>query len=361
MSTAPHVSVIIPVYNAQKYVGEAIRSIVAQTYSDLEIVVVDDASTDSSMEEVRRVKDGRVRLVQNRVNGGQSRARNAGFEAAQGRYLALLDADDVALSDRIARQVDYLDRHPSVGLLGTSYSYLDGAGGFQGAFHVPENPVSVLWRLLVSNPIGTSTIMMRREVLDAAGCFDSGFAFAEDLEYWGRVALVAGIGQIDVPLTAYRVHGGSLSGTTPHAIAAEAAARAHQKNVRRLTGLDVRLESLKVLAGGAPSSDAQLLAAYGDLDALAAAFVRRWSPDAGLRRVVLGEVATVLLKLARVNDHLRLRAIRSIARFVREAGLGVGVSPSLWALVARVLPPREVREIVKRIWRTSQTLKAWRT
>lgn len=355
------VTVVIPVYNAQDFVGESVRSITAQTYANLEVVVVDDGSTDASADEVLRVADGRVRIVRGAANRGQSEALNTGLTMAQGRYVALLGADDVALPNRIATQARYLDEHPSVGLVGTSYVRCDESGAVFDTFHVSEHPVVVLWRLLLSNPIGAPTVMMRREILGRAGCFDPTFVFAEDLEYWGRVALVAGIGQIDVPLTAYRNHEGSLSSATPNATATEAVARAHQKNVRRLTGLEVGLESLKVLAGGTPTSDAQLLAAYADLDALAAAFVRCRAHDASLRRLVLAELATVLLKLARVNDHLRLRAIRSIARFVREAGLGVGVSPSLWALVARVLPPRKVREIVKRIWRTGQTLRAWRT
>jgi glycosyltransferase involved in cell wall biosynthesis len=357
MSTAPHVSVIIPVYNAQGYVGEAVRSVVAQTYPDLEIVVVDDASTDSSVAEVLRVDDRRVRLLRNRPKGGQSRARNIGLEAARGHYVALLDADDTALPERIARQVAYLDRHESVGLLGTSYRYLDQAGALQGAFHVPENPTRILLRLLVSNPIGTSTIMMRREVLDVAGGFDPDFVFAEDLEYWGRVALATRIAQIDAPLTAYRVHEGSLSSATPNATAADAVAHAHQNNVRRLTGLEVGLGSLTLLAGGTPSSDAELLAAYTDLDVLAAAFVRRYAHDASSRRLVLSELAMVLLKLARVNDHLRLRAIRSVGQYVRDAGLGVGVSPSLWSLVARVLPPQGARDVAKRFVRAGQTLR----
>ena len=90
--------------------------------------------------------------------------------------------------------------------MGTSYARCDESGVIFDTIRAPEHPVVVLWRLLLSNPIGAPTVMMRREITARAGYFDPAFVFAEDLEYWGRIALVAGIGQIDVPLTAYRTH-----------------------------------------------------------------------------------------------------------------------------------------------------------
>ena len=347
-------------YNAQDFVGGSVRSITEQTFADLEVVVVDDGSTDASVEEVLRVADGRIRLVRGLTNRGQSEALNTGLRMARGRYVAILGADDVALPDRIATQARYLDEHPDTGLVGTSYARCDESGAVFDTFHVPEHPTAILWRLLLSNPIGAPTVMMRRDVFERAGYFDPFFVFAEDLEYWGRVASVVGIDQIDVPLTAYRVHERSLSSATPDAIATEAVARAHQNNVRRLTDLELGLDSLAVLAGGAPSSDAELLAAYDDLDALAAAFIRRYARDAGLRRLVLAELALVVVRLARVNDQLRLRAVRSIARYARNAGLGVVVSPQLWSLVVRVLPPRGARELARRTGRACEALRSWR-
>src|SRR5262245_37262181 len=111
MITAPKVSVIIPVYNREKYVGEAINSILTQSFTNFELLLIDDGSTDHSVEIMRSYTDPRVRLVCNDRNLGIPRTRNIGLQLARGDYIAILDSDNFALSDRLAKQVAFLDRY----------------------------------------------------------------------------------------------------------------------------------------------------------------------------------------------------------------------------------------------------------
>ena len=115
----PLVSVLMPVYNAEKYLAASIGSILAQTYGDFELLICDDASTDGSLEIVRSFDDTRMTLLTNRENLGNAATRNRLIEHASGEYVAVLDADDTAEPDRLARQVDFLERNPEIGLCGS--------------------------------------------------------------------------------------------------------------------------------------------------------------------------------------------------------------------------------------------------
>lgn len=112
------VSVVIPVYNKGPFLREAVDSILAQTFKDFELICVDDKSTDNSLEILRGVQDPRLRIIEQPVNGGPAAAANAGFDAARGEYIVRMDADDIAVPERIAVQVAFMDAHPELVLSG---------------------------------------------------------------------------------------------------------------------------------------------------------------------------------------------------------------------------------------------------
>lgn len=188
----PKVSVIIPAYNAMAYLPETIANVLQQTYTDFEVVVINDGSTDHVQEWITQVKDSRVRLVSQK-NRGLAGARNRGIEESQGEYLAFLDADDLWESTKLAQQVEILDSEPEVGLVYTWVAYIDEQGNSTG--RVVNNPNNQqegnIWRKLTAGNVVEcgSVAMVRRECLLKCGVFDSNLgSFVEDWDMWLRIA-----------------------------------------------------------------------------------------------------------------------------------------------------------------------------
>jgi len=133
----PRVSVLMTYYNKGEYVEEAVRSVLASTFTDFELLVVDDASTDGGLDLVRNFRDTRIRILESDVNTGRAAAANRGYEAALGEYIAILDADDVMGPDRLAKQVSFMDTHPEIGALGTYATEL-GTDRLMGAWKLTD-------------------------------------------------------------------------------------------------------------------------------------------------------------------------------------------------------------------------------
>lgn len=205
------VSVVIPAYNAERFVAEAVRSALRQTYSPVEVIVVDDGSTDGTPQVLDRAADERLRVLR-QPNSGVGRARNRGIEAARGGYIALLDADDLWLPDKLERQVAALEEHPQWVAVG-SFMYhiaVDGrplgvTGHALGAAELDEVRRARL------NPFPISSLLVRREALDEAGLFDERLHVAvpgmvEDLDLVARLAAIGSLGCVERPLGGYRLH-----------------------------------------------------------------------------------------------------------------------------------------------------------
>jgi len=210
----PRVSVIIPVYNGERYFARTIESVLAQTYSAKEIVVVDDGSRDSSREVVARyLRHSNIRLIA-QENAGVAAARNAGIRAASGEYIAVLDQDDLWLPDKLARQVEYLDEHPEIALVHSNIHFIDEAGERipdpEWAWVAPTCG-QVLPELVQRNSICTCTVLLRKRALEQAGLFRQALAPADDWDLWLRIAARHPIGFVDAVTACYRVHQGNES------------------------------------------------------------------------------------------------------------------------------------------------------
>lgn len=206
------VSVIIPVYNGEKYIVEALESVLSQTYRGFEIIIVDDGSTDSTPRLIEPyVKGGKIRVVR-QDNSGPSRARNRGIAEAGGEYCAFLDSDDVMMPERLKLQVEKMERE-DIGLVYTDLMSFNEKGTVYESKTDFIRPYSgdVLDRLLVENFITTSTVMVKKECFDKAGYFDEGMKHSEDYKMWLNIAKLYRIGYVDRPLTRYRYHEDSLS------------------------------------------------------------------------------------------------------------------------------------------------------
>lgn len=201
----PAVSIIIPVYNAADVIAQTIESALAQTWTDRETIIIDDGSTDGSGEIVKAF-GGRVRY--HRIeNAGVASARNRGIALAAGRYIALLDHDDLWAPTKLEQQVAVMERRPDVGLVITDVAHLDHAGNPMGIIGAGYNPAETFARLFVRGYVPTpSAALIRRSVLDAVGGFDERFHSAglDDQELWTRIAAHCDIADVPEPLTYHR-------------------------------------------------------------------------------------------------------------------------------------------------------------
>ncbi len=210
----PAVTVVIPAYNSARYIGEALESVRAQSMHDFEVIVVDDGSTDRTVEVARDAARGLAVQVLEQRNSGPGAARNAGIRAAAGRYCAFLDADDLMLPDRLAEQTRLLDADAQLGLVHTDLMTFDERGTIHGSRRAFSDPCGgqILDRLLLGNFITTSTVMAPRAVLLKAGLFGLERRVSEDFELWLRIAAEWPVGYIERALIRYRYTPGSLSG-----------------------------------------------------------------------------------------------------------------------------------------------------
>jgi glycosyltransferase involved in cell wall biosynthesis len=209
----PLVSVLMPVYNAERYVGEAVKSVLAQTFVDFEFLIVDDGSTDGSLAILRgfEAADPRIRLV-SRPNTGYVVALNEMLGRARGEFLARMDADDVALPDRFALQAAYLDQHPRVGCVGCAYELIDGKGRMLAReIELTRNEEIQQAQLQGFATICHPCAMMRREAVLAHGGYDPAMEPAEDLDLWLRMGESWQMANLEQVLMKYRVHGSSVS------------------------------------------------------------------------------------------------------------------------------------------------------
>ncbi len=186
---APTVSVLMGVYNGEAFLAEAIESILHQTMKDFEFVIVDDGSTDGTGEILRRyaAADARVRVV-TRGHEGLIASLNFGRGIAQGKYIARMDADDVAFPDRLAKQIAFLDAHPNVAVVGGAIQMINDRGVVLETIALPQSDDAIKELLLRENAMAHVTAVIRRDVLNAVGGYRRAFAQAEDYDLWLRVA-----------------------------------------------------------------------------------------------------------------------------------------------------------------------------
>jgi glycosyltransferase involved in cell wall biosynthesis len=212
----PLLSVVIPAYNSARFIGEAIESVLAQGHSEIELLVVDDGSTDDTAQLVAR-HGNPVTLIR-QANAGAAVARNTGMRAARGRYIAFLDADDVWLPGKIDAQLAHLEQHRDVSLCCTRWDLLhpDSSGTY--VIDPPESGRSAsdfrsystltYADLLLDCDVWTSTVVVKRELIHQMGGFDPALRRGQDYDYWLRASRVTPIHRLDASLALYRMGSG---------------------------------------------------------------------------------------------------------------------------------------------------------
>jgi glycosyltransferase involved in cell wall biosynthesis len=210
----PTITIVIPTYNRANLVGQALRSVFSQTYRDFEVIVVDDGSTDDTVDVLQPlVEQGLIRYVYQK-NQGESAARNRGIAEAKGQYIAFLDSDDLFEPTKLEIQLQYLRDHSEVGLVHSGFTKFENnnddlgyrdTSWFSGMIY-PQ--ILLYWTTLIP----PSTVLIPKNIFEVVGLFDNSLRIGPDLDMWRRIARKYPFGSINKSLTRIRVHTGNISG-----------------------------------------------------------------------------------------------------------------------------------------------------
>lgn len=209
-TSIPLVSVIMPAFNSVKYIGEAVESILNQTYTDFELLIIDDCSSDGTLEEIKKYKDKRIRLLQNDENKGIAYTTNIGINNSMGKYIALMDDDDVAFPERIEQQVRYMEAHSEVDILGGRSVDIDEKGNVISEFAVPHyNPRYIKAMLLIQCvDFRNGTAMIRKDFLEQTGLkYKDNYLGMQDYRFYMEASKLGKISTISDFLLKWRLHG----------------------------------------------------------------------------------------------------------------------------------------------------------
>lgn len=207
----PKVSVVIPAYNAMTYLPQTLDSVLRQTFTDFEVLIINDGSKDNIIQWVSEITDPRVKLI-SQENQGLPGARNTGIAHAQGEYIAFLDADDLWESTKLEKQIQCFEEHPEAGVVYTWTLLVDEYGKPTGRIFASQAEGNVWRQLLETDVISNgSSAMIRKDCFDIVGVFDRTLTSAEDLDMWLRIAVHYPFAVVKEPLTLYRQYSNSMS------------------------------------------------------------------------------------------------------------------------------------------------------
>jgi hypothetical protein len=209
---SPIVSVVMSVFNGQAFLSEAIESILSQSFRDFEFVIVDDGSTDATAKIISAYasRDGRMRIFRHE-NKGRAESLNVGISLAQARYIARMDADDIALPERLQMQVDFMELHPEVGLLGGAVELINTQGQILRIVRPPLEDTELRSLLLSNNPMFHPAVVMRKEVALACGGYRKALLDADDYDLWLRMSERSRLANLAKPILRYRIHSDQVS------------------------------------------------------------------------------------------------------------------------------------------------------
>ena len=319
---APKVTVMMAVYNAEKYLRQAIESILRQSFHDFELIIHDDGSTDHSAEIIQSYRDSRIRAVLNPINQGEERVRNQCLQRARGEYIAVLDADDVAHRDRLQIETDFLNRNTDVSLVGSPHEIIDEAGRVVGIQRIYSDELAIKWGLLLGNQFSHSTVMYRREDVLAVGGYDEALSYGSDFDLWVRLTTRGRLVNLRYPLSQYRVHSQNTTHTLRSSAKADGISMVVARSIHLITGHSIDLEVAKILTRDfhkPASTKAALELAFDTTYRCLERFISSAAPNRRDRQTIIDLAVQDFLRIANRNPgSLRLaqmKALRSVARY----------------------------------------------
>ncbi|CAM4152977.1 glycosyltransferase family 2 protein [Gillisia hiemivivida] len=203
----PLISVILPVFNREEYIIESVESILKQTYTKIELIIIDDASNDETVKIISQFYDSRIQLIKNKINLGVAASTNLGIRKAKGKYIAKMDSDDIALPTRLETQLTFMEENEDIIVCGSNIEYF---GAKKKIIKYKENHKAILVEMLLRNPFANPTVIIRKEIFDAY-LYDESYKYGEDYEFWTRIGWEGKMYNIQEVLLLYRVHSKQLS------------------------------------------------------------------------------------------------------------------------------------------------------
>ena len=205
----PFITIFTPNYNGSKFISETLESILGQTYSNFEYIIIDDHSNDDSWKIIQKYakKDNRIKIYRNEKNLGITKTRNKGFHlsSTRAKYFAIIDSDDVALFDRIKIQIEFLEKNSDYGLVGSNIIIINEHSKEIGLRVYPLDDTEIRKIITRYNPIAQSSVILRKAVICQVGNYKSQWDVIEDYDYWLRVGLSWKLKNITRPLIKYRL------------------------------------------------------------------------------------------------------------------------------------------------------------
>lgn len=246
MSNKPKISVLMPAYNSEAYIAEAIDSILNQTFSDFEFIIINDGSKDNTSSVVRKYKDKRIKFIDNKENKGLVAVLNQGLDLCSGEYIARMDSDDISFPTRFEKQIQYMESNPDVGILGTAGQNF---GANNDICYSPEIVDSI--ELLKNVGFYHPSVMMRKSVLDKYNLrYDPNYYLVEDHDLWARALKVTKLRNLPEVLIKYRVHSSSVS--VSNSVIQENNKGIVRQNILDSITQDVGIRKLLLSAAGVP-------------------------------------------------------------------------------------------------------------
>jgi glycosyltransferase involved in cell wall biosynthesis len=240
MNKYPKISVVMPVFNRENFLSDAIKSIINQTFTDFEFIIIDDGSTDQSLQIIENFakQDERIKVVKNNINLGIAKTRNIGIDLSQGEYIAFMDSDDISLPTRFEKQIAYFENSPNIDALGTACAIVDSNGQILSYLRPPLSPIEVRWSIITKSTLINPSMMARRKIFCETGIRHRDLHAADDFDLWSRIADQFQIGNLSEILTHFRMHQGKISVTSHNSQRSEAI-EIVRKNIKQLTNIDL--------------------------------------------------------------------------------------------------------------------------
>ena len=243
----PLVSVLMPAHNSGAFISAAVDSILGQTFKDFELLVLDDASSDQTVELLDGYKDVRVSLHVSESRLGIARSRNRLVKLASAPLLAWMDADDVSLDNRLNSQVDFLSHHPRVAVVGADLCPTDAALRLTGRpWTPPLQAAAIKWQLMFGTPLFNGTTMARGEIYERVGPYDENLPVGEDNDFWARCAPDVVMANLPRVLLLYRKHAGNTTASESQS-SVEVGAEISRRALATLLGKEVSLSVARIL------------------------------------------------------------------------------------------------------------------
>jgi glycosyltransferase involved in cell wall biosynthesis len=317
------------VHNGERYLREAIESILHQTFGDFELIIVDDGSTDSSPDVFTRYQKSEDRLrVYQQENQGLTVSLNKALGLARGKYIARMDADDISLPERFSEQIGFLEAHREVGLVGSWAQYIDHEGCSLAVWQNAAEHGCLKWRLCFNNVFAHSSVMMRRDVVQGVGGYDLALRYSQDYDLWCRMSDVARLSSIQKVLVLFRLHGEKVSEV--HKIEQKRSSLGiSQRVVSALLERDIPVEMIKSFRKELYGSIDDALRYSKTLNQLYEAFVHKNQLAAREKHWIRRDAARMLWKMARpkIRDPRVWQVMRLACKLNPLLSLSIAMAP----------------------------------